>query len=89
MRRASPSGRCCRLLADAFFRAERVSPDAIAELAQGFGVAIVLDGEGRLETEAGGELELRRGATVLIPWAAGAARIDGVTAIVCRPPGDG
>jgi mannose-6-phosphate isomerase len=73
--------------ADAFFRAERVAPAPDAELAQGFAIVIVLAGEGLLQTEDGGALELRRGATVLIPWAAGAARLEGnVVAIVCRPP---
>jgi mannose-6-phosphate isomerase len=73
--------------ADAFFRAERVAPAPVAELARGFAIAIVLEGEGRLRTEAGGDLPLRRGATALIPWAAGAMRLEGdVVAIVCRPP---
>ena len=73
--------------ADAFFRAERVVAAPTAELAQGFAIGIVLEGEGRLRTENGEELALRRGDTALIPWAAGATRLDGdVTAIVCRPP---
>jgi mannose-6-phosphate isomerase len=73
--------------ADAFFRAERVAPAPTAELAQGFAIAIVLEGEGRLRTAGGEELALRRGATALIPWAAGATQLDGdLVAIVCRPP---
>jgi mannose-6-phosphate isomerase len=75
--------------ADGFFRAERIAPAPAAELPPGFAIVIVLDGAGTLTTEAGGALELRRGAAVLIPWAAGAARFEGdVVAIVCRPPGD-
>jgi len=75
--------------ADAFFRAERIASTPAAELAQGFAIAIVLDGAGTLITEEGGAIALQRGAAVLIPWAAGAGRVEGeVAAIVCRPPGD-
>jgi mannose-6-phosphate isomerase len=81
-----PAGSMLPRGADAFFRAERVAPTGTAELARGFAIAIVLAGEGTLDTDAGGQLELRRGATVLIPWTAGAARLSGVDAIVCRPP---
>jgi mannose-6-phosphate isomerase len=84
---AKPVGSLLPPAADGFFRAERVV--GTAELTRGFAIVVVLDGSGRLETDAGGALDLRRGATVLIPWAAGAARMSGVTAIVCRPPGGG
>jgi mannose-6-phosphate isomerase len=46
----------------------------------------VLDGTGRLATEAG-ELQLRRGATVLLPWAAGDAGLEGQLEMLrCLPP---
>ena len=71
--------------ADAFFRAESVGGGA--ELDASFSVLVVTNGEGVLETEQGGELWLQRGSTVLVPFAAGAARLSGeCEAIRCRPP---
>jgi mannose-6-phosphate isomerase len=70
--------------ASPFFTAQRVAPDGGAvELAQGFAVVVVTDGSGRI-----GELDVERGAAVLVPHAAGAVTAQGdLTAIVCRPPG--
>jgi mannose-6-phosphate isomerase len=71
--------------ADAFFRAERVRGDATLE--PSFSVLVVTSGDGALETERGGSLSLRRGSTVLVPFAAGATRLSGeCEAIRCRPP---
>jgi mannose-6-phosphate isomerase len=71
--------------ADAFFRADRVAGGA--ELDASFSVLVVTSSEGVLETEHGGELWLQRGSTVLVPFAAGAARLSGeCEAIRCRPP---
>ena len=76
---------CFPAEADAFFRAERVSGGA--ELDASFSVLVVTNGEGVLETEEGGELWLQRGSTVLVPFAAGAARLSGeCDAVRCRPP---
>lgn len=73
--------------ADPFFRAERIAPAPEAELEPGFAVLVVLEGDGALEAEDGGSLELRRGQTVLVPHAAGACRASGdVVLIACRPP---
>jgi mannose-6-phosphate isomerase len=75
--------------ADPFFRAERVAPDPVAELERGFAILVVTDGAGVLHPEDGEPLPLRRGDTVLVPWAAGACRLEGdVVAIACRPPAD-
>jgi mannose-6-phosphate isomerase len=83
---AGPVGSLLPPAADPFFRAERVAPDPVAELAPGFAVLIVLDGAGTLRA-GGGELELRRGAAALVPYAAGPAQLEGeLVAIVCRPP---
>jgi mannose-6-phosphate isomerase len=66
--------------ADAYFRAERLT--APATLDQGFSILVVLDGSGRL-----GDLAVNRGDTMLVPHAAGAARLEGnVTVLRCRPP---
>jgi mannose-6-phosphate isomerase len=73
--------------ADAYFRAERVTPTPAAALEAAFSILVVLDGRGRLSTEAGGALELRRGETVLVPYAAGPAELQGeVEVLRCLPP---
>lgn len=69
--------------ADRFFRAEWVESGATLEPA--FSVLVVTEGEGSLETEH--PVPLRRGSTVLVPFAAGEARLTGsARAIRCRPP---
>jgi mannose-6-phosphate isomerase len=74
--------------ADPFFRAERVRTRAApATLPASFAILIVLAGEGRLVTEAGEEHPLRRGATVLVPHAAGRTEVSGPLDLVrCLPP---
>ena len=74
--------------ADPFFRAERLRPAAgPAPLDQGFSILVVLEGVGRLDTEGGGALQLRRGDTVLVPYSAGPGAVSGrVEAIRCLPP---
>jgi len=73
--------------ADPYFRAERLLPRPAVALEPAFSILVVLDGEGRLETEHGGEVLLARGDTVLVPYASGAGRVAGsVEAIRCLPP---
>jgi mannose-6-phosphate isomerase len=85
----APTGAVASLLppaADAFFRAERVAPDPVAELVQGFAVVIALEGAGTLRT-GGDALDVKRGDAVLVPYAPGAAQVEGdLVAVVCRPP---
>jgi mannose-6-phosphate isomerase len=72
--------------ADAFFRAERIRPDPSCPLPQEFSLLVVLEGSGRLETQAG-DMSLGRGATVLVPWAAGEGALEGELEVLrCRPP---
>jgi mannose-6-phosphate isomerase len=72
--------------ADAFFRAERIRPRPSSPLPREFSILVVLDGEGRLAAEAG-ELPLRRGDTVLVPWAAGEGTLEGELEVLrCLPP---
>ncbi len=71
--------------ADPFFRAERLDGDAPTVLDASFSILVVLDGAGALRSEGGG-LEVRRGHTVLVPFAAGDVAVDaGIRAIRCRP----
>jgi mannose-6-phosphate isomerase len=66
--------------ADAFFRADLVAAGDVLE--PGFSVVVVTDGDGEL-----GGLPVRRGSTVLVPFAAGACELTGsLQAIRCRPP---
>ena len=71
--------------ADGFFRASRHV--GAARLEAGFAVLVVTAGSGRLRWSGGGELDVRAGATVLVPFAAGAVQVDGDLELVrCRPP---
>ncbi|TVT48371.1 mannose-6-phosphate isomerase [Amycolatopsis rhizosphaerae] len=73
-----------------FFRADRLRPDPALALDPSFTVLVVLDGQGRLRTEHGGELPLGRGDTVVVPYAAGQSELSGgLTVIRCRPPAPG
>jgi mannose-6-phosphate isomerase len=66
--------------AERFFRAERVRGGASLEPA--YSILVVVDGAGRLDG-----LELKRGDTVLVPFAAGAGELSGdLEAIRCLPP---
>lgn len=74
------------LLPDAaapFFVAERVTG---GHLAQGYSVLIMTAGTGAITPQAGQPVPVRRGSTVLIPYAAGPLDLTGdVTAIRCLP----
>lgn len=84
LRRARADGPVLPAAADPFFRADRVG--AGVTLDPGFGVLVVLDGEGVART-GDGLTALRRGDTWLIPHAAGPVALEGrVEAIRCRPP---
>jgi mannose-6-phosphate isomerase len=70
-----------------FFRAQRLHADSPIELDPSFAVLVVLDGEGRLHTENGDPVALRRGDTVVLPHAAGSSKLDGgLVAVRCLPP---
>lgn len=72
--------------ADPFFRLDRVLGDPPVELEAGFAVLVGIDGEGRLDA-GGTSAAIRRGSTVLAPYAAGPVTVTGrVTVLRCRPP---
>ena len=71
--------------ADPFFRVDRLSGGA--ELDAGVGVLVVTAGAGALLCPGAAPLPLRRGDTVLVPYAAGSGAIRGdVELLCCRPP---
>jgi mannose-6-phosphate isomerase len=73
--------------ASPFFRAERLHVGPRVELDPSLAALVVLEGSGRLRTERGGDLDLRRGATAVIPFSAGPSILDGDLVVVrCRPP---
>jgi mannose-6-phosphate isomerase len=80
--------RALPVAAEPFFRAERVRPrHSPVSLDAGFSVLLVLAGVGRITSEHGGSLALKRGSTTLIPHAAGATALSGsLDAVRCRPP---
>ncbi|MGH2676183.1 MAG: class I mannose-6-phosphate isomerase [Actinomycetota bacterium] len=72
--------------ADPFFRAERIRPRGTAPLPAGLSILVVTAGSGTLQW---GErrLEVGRGDTVLIPFAAGDCVLNGpLEAVRCMPP---
>ena len=71
--------------ADEFFRAERLVDGSVVQ--PSFSVVIVLDGQGALETEHAEAVQVSRGSTVLVPFAAGSVTVRGpCRAVACRPP---
>ncbi|MFL6126945.1 class I mannose-6-phosphate isomerase [Actinophytocola sp.] len=68
-----------------FFRAQRLTGGAALDAS--FGVLVVLAGTGTLRTEKAGDVPLTKGATFVLPHAAGESTLDGeVTVIRCLPP---
>ncbi|HTT50099.1 MAG TPA: mannose-6-phosphate isomerase [Streptosporangiaceae bacterium] len=78
--------------ADPFFQAELLQAGPLRAgvepgVPAGYAVWVVFSGTGTLVTEHGGTLPVRRGMTVLVPYADGAARLSGdVQVIRCLPP---
>jgi mannose-6-phosphate isomerase len=71
--------------AEPFFRAERIEESA--QLERGFAILVLTAGAGELHSEEGGPMRVGRGDTVLVPWGAGAWRMEGeAVGVVCRPP---
>jgi mannose-6-phosphate isomerase len=75
-------------MADAYFRAHRVRAHQTGSaVPAGFAVALATGGPGRLVTESGDELALRRGDAAVVPWAAGRWWLEGAAEVIaCRPP---
>ncbi len=70
-----------------YFRASRLRPQPEVAVDASFAVLVVTRGAGRIDTESGARIDLRRGDVILMPWAAGPSRIGGDVEIVrCQPP---
>lgn len=75
-----------------FFRVERWR--GAGEWDAGFAVAVVVGGAGALVAPGGARTPVRRGSTVLVPWSAGALRLEPeprevLEVLRCRPPAVG
>ncbi|MGH3154957.1 MAG: class I mannose-6-phosphate isomerase [Streptosporangiaceae bacterium] len=77
--------------ADPYFAAQWLRPgDAAVALDPGFAILVVLSGSGLLRTGPGDEMTLRRGMTILLPYAAGRCEISGRCELIrCLPPNGG
>ena len=69
-----------------FFRAERLRGGD--SLDPGYGVLVVVAGEGEIVPEVGDPVVIRRGQTLVVPHRAGTCQLQGenVEVIRCRPP---
>jgi mannose-6-phosphate isomerase len=68
--------------ADPYFRAQRIQPGDTLD--QSFSIVLVTGGEGEI-----GGVAVKRGTTVLIPYAAGETATEAIEAIRCLPPSEG
>ncbi|GAA4573747.1 class I mannose-6-phosphate isomerase [Micromonospora coerulea] len=71
--------------ADEFFAAERLRPDPVSDLDEGFSIIVMLSGHGSLRY-AEGTLPITAGDTMVVPFGAGRCELRGeLEAIRCRP----
>jgi len=72
--------------ANPYFRAQRVFGRGAVRLEASFAVVVVLSGEGSLEGDDW-NIPVKRGNTLVVPWAAGRVRVTGeVELLRCLPP---
>jgi mannose-6-phosphate isomerase len=76
--------------ADEFFQLGRTVVDGTAELAPGFAVVVVIDGNAHLHSADSHVTSLPTGSTSVVPFAAGPLRLTGEADIlIARPPSTG
>jgi mannose-6-phosphate isomerase len=69
-----------------YFRAQRVWGGRGVPLEESFAVIVVIEGEGKLKGESW-QLDLHRGTTAVVPWAAGPSIASGAVELLrCLPP---
>lgn len=74
--------------ADGYFRAD-VIPGNGATIEAGFGILLLLEGEGVLTTENTGAIAVGHGDALVIPYGAGQWQLKGASGILSRPPKPG
>jgi mannose-6-phosphate isomerase len=74
-------------IADPYFRADLVRPEAAAIMPAGFGVVVVIDGSGTLTGTDGSAVEISRGDVLAVPHSSGDVEVTGEVGLVwSRPP---
>lgn len=78
-------------IAAPYFRAQRITPQGEpVHLDPSFSVLVLLEGSLQIRSESAPPLDLRRGDTALIPYAAGRTTLDGHASVIrCLPPAPG
>ena len=71
--------------ADGYFRAEVIPGDG-ATIDAGFGILLLLEGDGVLTTERSGAIAVGHGDALVIPFDAGRWSLKGASGILSRPP---
>jgi mannose-6-phosphate isomerase len=71
--------------ADGYFRAE-VIPGNGAKIAAGFGILLLLEGDGVLTSENSGAIAVGHGDALVIPYESGEWNLRGASGILSRPP---
>ena len=82
---ANSSHRIFNSIADDFFRADYLVGDS-RKVDAGFGVFLVLSGDGEMDFENYGKLKVQIGDAIVIPHCAGAFTVSGCKGIISRPP---
>ena len=71
--------------ADGYFRAEVIPGDG-SSIHAGFGILLLLEGDGVLTTEHSGAIAVGHGDALVIPYEAGRWNLRGASGILSRPP---
>jgi mannose-6-phosphate isomerase len=82
---ASTSHKIFNKVADDFFRADYLVGDS-TKIEAGFGVLLILSGDGEIEFDNFGKFAVASGDAVVIPHSAGSYKLTGCKGIVSRPP---
>jgi mannose-6-phosphate isomerase len=72
-------------IADNFFRADYLTGDS-KRVEPGFGIFLVLSGDGVIKFSNAQDLTVSKGDAVLIPYSAGEFSIENCAGIISRPP---
>ena len=72
-------------VADPYFRADYLTGKQ-SKIAAGFSIFLALTGNGSINFENDGALDVEKGDAILIPYSAGNWELNGANGVVCRPP---
>ena len=82
---ANTSHKIFNQIANDFFRADYLVGDS-QKIDAGFGVFLVLSGDGEMDFENFGKFNVQSGDAIVIPHCAGAFTVSGCKGIISRPP---